>query len=388
MNMKKDSTRPKTTFSPDPKKLKRYGSEPIDNCTSTDETIERETTRNKMAAPTSAKRLYATTVTDADPTSQQPPPWFQVFVDRIEDKIDSRLQAFADRFEDKVESLMEKLSGKITVNEEKIESLNFELENVKDKLNQLRKENETVLLKLDELENRSRRKNIVIFGLNEVEGPNSKEDCYKTVKDFFTFVGAERDDMLIERAHRTPTAPRPAAGKKPRMIHVGFATFVAKEKVRRLCIEKLKQCKGTYNDSKVYVAEDLSQRVVQMRKQKQAQWLQLKGEGKRPFFRFPDHLCYKDQASGRLITVPAVRPVGEPASSPALGLPRRSAWGPAPGLRPGMTRGSPTAPPPTPEPALETPAPRGPPQEPDKGPAPGPVPELSPMDTEASPNDS
>ena len=66
----------------------------------------------------------------------------------------------------------------------------------------MQKNNELVS-KLDDLENRSRRNNLVIFGLKE---PGGKEDCSKTVNDFLKFAGANPDDLHnAQRCHRTPT---------------------------------------------------------------------------------------------------------------------------------------------------------------------------------------
>ena len=49
--------------------------------------------------------------------------------------------------------------------------------------------------KLDDLEDRNRRNNLVIFG-----GPESKnEDCRKAVTDYLFFEGISKGDVLIER---------------------------------------------------------------------------------------------------------------------------------------------------------------------------------------------
>ena len=114
----------------------------------------------------------------------------------------------------------------------------------------LQKENNELINKPDDLENRSRRKNLVVFGIPEAEFDTKKikrEDCDKTIRDFFQFVGAAADDVeKIERCHQTPTQPlrtHGQEGSRPpphrRIHHVGFATFAARERVRKACIEKL-----------------------------------------------------------------------------------------------------------------------------------------------------
>ena len=84
---------------------------------------------------------------------------------------------FESRFEARLENIISKQIGELTLKindqEEHIKSMDFDLRNVKDDLKRLREENESLVEKLDDLENRSRRCNLVIFGLPETE----KEDC-------------------------------------------------------------------------------------------------------------------------------------------------------------------------------------------------------------------
>ena len=224
----------------------------------------------------------------------QPPLWFTNFEKRQR----AYLQTLLD---DKLGELI----NKITVHEEKINSIDFDVKGLQDSVHTLKKENELLTDKLDDLENRSRRCNLVIFGIGE---PDGKEDCGKTVSDFLRFVGRDEDINNIERCHRTPTIP-PAKLKNghqrqlPRRIHVGFNSFVAKERVRKSAIDKLKSTKSLYGEQqnlKVFVAEDLSRRVIEKRKKKSSLFNRLKEEGKRPFFAFPDRLCFRDQ-DGKII---------------------------------------------------------------------------------------
>ena len=242
-----------------------------------------------MAAPTgpAAKRpLFS------DPSVDSPPQWFKAFEDRLDSKI---------------ECLSEKVTTiRLKNKKKKIQNLDFEVEKIRKEVDEVKKENEWLTSKLDDLENRGRRKNLVIFGIPESEG--GKEDCHKVVSEFLTFAGVESADIKsIERCHRTPGSPyKPRSnGKpqaKPRMIHIGFASFVVKERVRKACIGKIKVCK-TYMDSKIFIAEDLSKRVLELRKKKMPQVHRLREEGRRPFFIYPDRLCYRDNTTGKLVQV-------------------------------------------------------------------------------------
>ena len=124
------------------------------------------------------------------------------------------------------------------------------------------------------------------------------------------FVGVSRDDIAqIDRCHRTPThrASSDDGPPKPRRIHAAFTTYAAKERVRKKCIQKLKESHSMYQqegkETKVFVAEDLSIRVIQLRKKKSQQFQNLRSEGKRPFFSYPDKLCYRDPTTEKVVVV-------------------------------------------------------------------------------------
>ncbi len=184
--------------------------------------------------------------------------------------------------------------------EEKVNSLEIDLASVVNDVKKLMQKNNELVSKLDDLENRSRRNNLVIFGLKE---PGGKEDCSKTVNDFLKFAGANQDDLHnVQKCHRTPTQKQGNESNKPRMIHLAFQSFVSKEHIRKLCIQKLKNCQSTYQGRKVYVSEDLSARVRSLRQNKMEAFQNLKREGKKPFFTYPAYLRYRDQ-DGKIISV-------------------------------------------------------------------------------------
>ena len=129
------------------------------------------------------------------------------------------------------------------------------------------------------------------------------------------FVGLSASDYEIERCHRTPTfippqsesqahrSPssqhvQPDKSTKPRMIHVCFSSFAAREKVRQECIQKFKAAQ--FKGKKLFVSEDFSKRVVNLRKEKSEAFKRLKTEGKKPFFLYPAKLAYRAQSTGKL----------------------------------------------------------------------------------------
>lgn len=271
--------------------------------------VDREEAMETQKAEPPAKRALnlppSQPQADLSAATPGPPQWFLSFFQDFERRLDTRIQSLLD---DKLGDLKEK----VREHEDKLENVDFEIKHLQDTMKNLKKENNELINKLDDLENRSRRKNLVIFGIPEAvvdEKRSTKEDCAKTIRDFFQFVGAVADDVdKIERCHRTPTHPMHTKDQDksqpppPRRIHVGFSTYCAKERVRKACIEKLKSTRSLYNEKKIFVAEDLSKRVLVLRKKKSSEFQRLKEEGKRPFFAYPDRLCYRDH-TGKVISV-------------------------------------------------------------------------------------
>ena len=135
------------------------------------------------------------------------------------------------------------ITRKIQEHEEKLKSHEFDILQAKEEIAQLKQENEKLAQKIDDIENRSRRNNLVFFGLPEAKEDPRKEDCHKTIKKFLRFAGVEEGDIeKIERCHRTPTHPihvrsgvSSSTPAPPRRVHVAFSSFPVKEKIRKLC---------------------------------------------------------------------------------------------------------------------------------------------------------
>ena len=251
--------------------------------------------------PTAKRNLN---FSEAEETTSAPE-WFREFDKRLDEKLSSLF------------SQISVCHSKLKVHEDMLIGVDYEFAQMKSEMEELRKQNESLATKIDDMENRGRRKNLVIFGIGEKKDNQGsglmKEDGMKTVREFLGFAGVQQSDLeCIERAHRTPTfLPSRPKGKanekrqKPRLIHVAFTTYVVKERVRKLCIEKLKQSKGAYTESspKVFVTEDLSKRVLQQRKVRLPQFFALKERGVKPFFSYPARVCYRDQKSGKVVIV-------------------------------------------------------------------------------------
>ena len=188
--------------------------------------------------------------------------------------------------------------------EEKISSLEFDYGNLKKEVANLRDENSTLTAAVDDLENRSKRNNVVFYGIPET---GETEDCRQTVDTVLQqFVGLSSSAYSIERVHRTPTVRQQGSQSqsghvrnKPRMIHACFSSFVQKEKVKAECVKRFKA--EEYKGHKLFIANDLSKRVRNLRKGRMEELKRLREEGKKPFFIYPAKLAFKDQNTGKLV---------------------------------------------------------------------------------------
>uniref|UniRef100_H2ZUV7 L1 transposable element RRM domain-containing protein n=1 Tax=Latimeria chalumnae TaxID=7897 RepID=H2ZUV7_LATCH len=162
--------------------------------------------------------------------------------------------------------LLQKVAGDI-------ESLKENVQNLESGMRDLGKKLETALMKVDNLENRSRRNNIRIVGFPEnVEG-NPITFLTKKIPEL---LGLESGlDLEIECAHHT-LAPRPAPGQRPRAFIIRFLKFQTKELILRAA-----RSKGTirWKGNGIHFFPDLS-RDLQSRRQWFAgvhRWLREKG---------------------------------------------------------------------------------------------------------------
>ena len=235
---------------------------------------------SNMATSSTARRSLNSTEGFA---TDGPPQWFLDFEKRLDERLEHLLT-----------TKIEALTAAVNDHDERFNKVDFDIEEIKTDVRKLRDEKDILLNKIDDLENRSRRNNLVIYGVPEVS--QAQEDCNKTVNELFEFVGLDNIENIwesVSRCHRTPTRkPQDLQDTKPRMIHIGFASFNVREKVRKACLAKFKT--SEYKGRKIFVSDDLSKRVLQQRKVKMPVFQKLKKEGKKPFFTYPANLKYRD----------------------------------------------------------------------------------------------
>ena len=146
---------------------------------------------------------------------QQPPQWFRDFESRQEVRFANIMKKCKDVFE----------------------GFKMEVDNMKDEINSLKQQLELTEIKIDDLENRSRRNIIVIFDLPEgTEGP----DCGKYISQML-MKECKIEVSGIQRVHRTGKLNPDT--DKPRPIHVGFGLYQDKELCRKALAELFKRDK-------------------------------------------------------------------------------------------------------------------------------------------------
>ena len=126
--------------------------------------------------------------------------------------------------------------------------------------------------KIDDLENRSKRNNIVIWGLREQSEGKYIE---KFLEEELFKKRVELNDIEVMRAHRTNTLPQKShfhtgrsplnANSKPRPIHVYLLRYTDKIRVLRAAAKKLKGNK--FKDCQIYISDDVSKTVRSRRAQ-------------------------------------------------------------------------------------------------------------------------
>lgn len=136
---------------------------------------------------------------------------------------------------------------------------------VKDALIQLLNNQKSLQTKITDLEGRSRRNNIRIYGIPEnAEGSSMPQFVENLIRsELGDIISLDRDKSLgIERAHRA-LGPQPPAGASPRSTVVRFLQFSVKEKILNAAWKK----KVCVQDRRVFFDHDYAESVQQRRRE-------------------------------------------------------------------------------------------------------------------------
>ena len=122
------------------------------------------------------------------------------------------------------------------------------------------KEINTLNRKIDDLENRSKRNNVVIWGLKEgAERDRSSVEEFLQDELFSKHMGLENIEVM--RAHRTKInqAAASARAPQPRPIHVYLLRYPDKGRILKAATNILKD--NPFCDSQIFISDDVSKPV-------------------------------------------------------------------------------------------------------------------------------
>ena len=168
-----------------------------------------------------------------------------------------------------------------------------------------RTEVEVLKEKIDDLENRSKRNNVVIWGV-----PEGSEKDFASMEEFIEVELLQRHMRLerkieVMRAHRSSFRRNPSENEtpKPRPIHVYMLRYTDKVNLLKLAASKLKDNK--YKESMIFISDDVSKSIRDDRSKLRKNYLQ---EFKaRPEVQFafipwsvPARILYKEEGTNSL----------------------------------------------------------------------------------------
>ena len=157
--------------------------------------------------------------------------------------------------------------------------------------------------KIDDLENRSRRNNIIFNNVPE-KSEDKPHDCAEFVETFIdTFIGMKDvhgNPILVERAHRGRTSRKDA----PRPIHARIMNWQNTQALLHQAPKLLRN--KLYKDQRIYITDDVSYKQREKRKSLIPQRNELRKQGLFAYipFKVPAVLVYRDEAGNLKTIVP------------------------------------------------------------------------------------
>ena len=257
---------------------------------------------NRTSSRTNSKQTTLDDSLAATPTT--PTPMMEVMIAIKE--ISAKFDTFDKRFSG-LESALIDIRSSCTEMKGKIKELEVENLNLKTELEKCTFKQKQQDEKLDDLESRSRRSNIIVHGLHPEKEDETWDDCEKLIRTMISDkLGLDGRGIQIERSHRL------RSGNRPGPVIVKFAFYKDKENVLRQRT-KLK-------NTNLFLNEDFTTRVRTLRRHLTPIMRKLRDEGKRAVLVY-DHLVvegerlYYDPTTDQAIP-PSQLQRGSPTFSP------------------------------------------------------------------------
>lgn len=155
---------------------------------------------------------------------------------------------------------------RLTETEQRIGALEDATDPVKTKVEFLEKTVNFLSERVDEMENRGRRRNIRIVGIPEdVEGTDPTRFFERWLPDALQ-IKTKNDRIKLERAHRS-LAPKPSSQQRPRPVIVRFHNYQDKQRVMDASWDLARKNQLVkHGDSTVMFFQDFSAALVRKRK--------------------------------------------------------------------------------------------------------------------------
>lgn len=207
-----------------------------------------------------------------------------------------------------VESCLSALSNRVTDLEKCVEEAEERISATEDNhgahgtsIATMEKTIEQLQLKIDDLENRGRRKNLKIINLPErAEGSTPLVDFPQWLLPTLVGLPADYPLLEIERAHRA-LAPAPAPDKPPRSVLVRFLQYSQREAVLRAALKKRNINHGGFQ---LWFYPHLSAGILRQRREFDAVGKALARPNKYRGFAYPARLWCLHEGQIRLFDTP------------------------------------------------------------------------------------
>ena len=167
--------------------------------------------------------------------------------------MDSSMNSKLDTLKQDMQSIsdtMNTLQTELNGAKEQIEALSDENMMLRDSVDSLTERINALERQTDNLENRSRRNNILFYGLDGHEG-ETNTDCEQMIKELCTDRLELAEDLLFDRVHRVGTSPK--------------APIIAKLTLYKQKVDIMK-CKSKLKGTDIFVGDDYSKSVREVRK--------------------------------------------------------------------------------------------------------------------------
>lgn len=207
----------------------------------------------------------------------------------------------------KVEQIQSSIVLDVDKLKERMETANLSIQESEAKLKTKADQSDLDILKskMDDLENRSKRNNVVVWGV--------KEGCESDFSSIEEFIEKElstnhmqlEEGIEVMRAHRTGVKRNSSNSDtpKPRPIHVCLLRYTDKSYILKNAAAKLKNNK--YKDFSVFISDDVSRRVRIERAELRKNHLPRIKETENVLFAFipwsiPAQILYKEEGTDKL----------------------------------------------------------------------------------------